>query len=101
MALQITEVSGTFSVTGELNHSTANILYRHMERVIPTRNDRIVLNLERVRHIDESAAYRLQELYLNAVRSNSALAIIGQENKVLLPVMSKTKTEYILSPDRI
>ncbi len=101
MALQITEVLGTYSVTGELNTSNANILYRHMERVMPMKDDRVILNLERVHHIDEGATYRLQQLYQSAARSNQALIIIGQENKAISPVMTKTKTYYILSPDRI
>ncbi|RDY58429.1 STAS domain-containing protein [Flagellimonas nanhaiensis] len=100
MALQITEVSGVFSVHGILDSSNANVLNRHMNRYIQPNNP-VILNLERVQQMDATAAYVLQQLYAHAMSSNSILAIIGRQNKNLLSVFNKTKTSYILSNDRV
>tara|TARA_R110000796_G_scaffold104102_1_gene213772 strand:- start:157684 stop:157986 length:303 start_codon:yes stop_codon:yes gene_type:complete len=99
MALQITETCGMFSVHGALNTSNAGILTRHMNMFI-TPNNPVTLNLERVEALDDNAAYVLQQLYVNAMRNNSILTIIGRENKNILPVLKNTKTTYILGHDR-
>tara|TARA_R110002051_G_scaffold301713_1_gene369677 strand:+ start:4080 stop:4382 length:303 start_codon:yes stop_codon:yes gene_type:complete len=99
MALQITETRGMFSVHGALNTNNAGILSRHMSMFINPKNP-VTLNLERVEAIDLNAAYTLQKLYVNAMRNNSILTIIGRENKNILPVLKNTKTTYILSHDR-
>ena len=100
MALQITETRGMFSVFGELNSANMNILNRHMSRFINPSNP-VILNLERVKGMDTSAAYVLQNMYQNAMRSNSILSIIGLGNTSITPVLDQTKTSYILSDDRI
>ena len=100
MALQITEFRGVFSVHGVLNASNSTILKQHMNRYINPKHP-VILNLERLKGIDTSATHVLRQLYLNAMRSNSILSIIGKGNKNILPVLDATKTSYILSDDRI
>ncbi len=100
MALQITETRGVFSVFGELNSANINIFNRHMNRFINPINP-VIVNLERVKGMDATAAFALQNMYQNAMRSNSILSIIGLGNTNILSVLDQTKTSYILSDDRI
>ena len=100
MALQISECQGIFSVHGALNSGNAEILKRHMSLFINPNNP-VILNLERVKRIDECASHMLRQLYISAMKSNSILSIIGQKNPNILEVMKKTKTDYILSNDRV
>ncbi|MEP3210583.1 MAG: STAS domain-containing protein [Maribacter sp.] len=100
MALQITETRGMFSVFGELNSANANILARHMQRFL-SKSDPVILNLERVRKLDVTAAHMLREMYYSAMRDNSVLSIVGLSNSNILGVLQKTKTSFIFSDDRI
>ncbi|WP_394972390.1 STAS domain-containing protein [uncultured Croceitalea sp.] len=100
MALQITEVSGVFSVHGKLNAGNVSILDRHMSMFINPEKP-VILNLERLKAIDTCAAHALRKLYINAMKSNSILSIIGITNENILPVLNRTRTSYILSNDRI
>lgn len=100
MALQITETRGMFSVHGVLNNSNASILSRHMLRFI-TPDRPVILNLERITKIDESAAFALQQLYVNAMRNNSILTILGIENPHIVPILRATQTSHILRNDHI
>lgn len=100
MALQITEIQGVFSVFGELNGGNVNILNRHMKLFINPTNP-VILNLERLKAIDASAAITLRQMYHNAMHKRSILSIVGRTNTIILPVLKKTKTSYILSDDRI
>ncbi|MCR9264286.1 MAG: STAS domain-containing protein [Flavobacteriaceae bacterium] len=99
MALQITEVRGVFSVNGELNSMNVNILERHMDRFISPKRP-IILNLERVKSMDSTAARVLQKMYVRAIKGNSILSIVGWQNRNVLQVLKQTKTSYILSNDR-
>lgn len=100
MALQITETRGMFSVHGVLNSGNASILNRHMRMFINPQQP-VVLNLEKVRDMDKSAAFALQQLYVGAMRTNSVLSIIGIENKNIIPVLNETRTSYIFNHDRV
>ena len=100
MALQITETHGMFQVLGSLRAETSRTLHSHILRYMHERTQ-IILNLEKIKDMDASAAYMLQRLYRYAMRNNCILIIIGQENKRILPAMHKTRTSYILSHDRI
>ena len=100
MALQITETRGMFSVFGELNSANVNILSRHMQRYLSETNP-VILNLERVKKLDSTAAHMLREMYHSAMRDNSILSIVGLSNSNILGVLKKTKTSFIFSDDRI
>lgn len=99
MALQITETRNVFSVHGNLTSGNVDILSRHMQMFMGP-NKKIVLNLGKVNEIDETAAHRLQHLFLGAVRSKILFTIIGMENRKVTSIMEKTKTSYILNDDR-
>lgn len=98
MALQITHTRDMFSVTGKLNSANINILNRHMQRYIHP-DFPITLNLERVKGMDTTAAYVIQQMVQEAMRKNSILSVLGNEH--ILPVLRRTNTFYILSDDRI
>lgn len=100
MALQITETQGMFSVYGTLNSANANNLNRHMQRFINPSNP-VILNLEKLKSIDISAAIVLKQMYQKAMRDSSVLSIIGTTNDAIIPVLKETKTSFILSDDRI
>jgi hypothetical protein len=61
----------------------------------------VVLNLEKVKDMDKSTAFALQQLYVGAIRNNSILSKVGMENKNIIPVLNETRTSYILSYDRV
>ena len=99
MALQITECRGVIFVNGNLSGGNVNILDRHMSRFINS-EDQVILNLERVAHLGEAAAYTFQQLFKKAVQMNAIFSIIGLQNENILPILNRTKTSYILSHDR-
>lgn len=99
MSLQITECRGVFSVHGNLNSANVLILERHMSRFINSKKQ-VILNLERVAQLDETAAHILKKMYKKALKARAFFSIIGLENKNIVSVMNKTKTSYILSHDR-
>lgn len=89
-----------FSVFGELNSANVNILARHLQRYLSEPNP-VILNLEKVKKLDSTAAHVLQEMYYSAMRNNSILSIVGKSNSNILGVLQKTKTSFIFSDDRI
>ena len=100
MALQLTEFRNVFSVYGKLNMGNVTILEDHLRKSIHP-DQHITLNLERVDEIDTEAALSLRELFIEAMRRNSVLSIIGRENTKIRSVFKATKTAYILSHDRV
>ena len=99
MALQISEASGVFSVFGELNSQNAAILKRHMTNFIK-KDNRVILNLERVKFLDLQAALTIKQLFMEAIGRNSIFSIVATENESVLSVMEENKISYIISPDR-
>lgn len=100
MALLITESQRVFSVRGKLNAATAATLSQHIARFMNS-EEPLILNLERVKAMDTSAAHALKQFYLKAIKGNSLVRIIGRENPSIFQVLSANKTSYILSNDRI
>ncbi len=99
MALQISEARGVFSVFGELNSYTVAILTRHMSNYIK-KDQRVILNLERVKKIDVCAAYTIKKLFMDAVGKSSIFSIVAMENKQVMDVFNETQITYIVSNDR-
>lgn len=100
MALAVKHESGLFKIDGELNAQNTKTLKEHYEMHLKQLGD-IILSLEGVTKLDESSARSLEQMYLSAVRENCILEIIGLENASIVPVMTRTKTSYILSNDRV
>lgn len=99
MALQISEARGVFSVFGELNSYNVGILKRHMGNYLK-KDQRIILNLERVKQMDTNAAFMLKNLFMEAFGKQSIFSIVAFENKSVMTVLEQTKASYIVSHDR-
>jgi ABC-type transporter Mla MlaB component len=99
MAFQINHNNNMLIILGQLTIQNTKSLKRHL-RSFSNERDFLMLNIEKVTHIDRSSAYTLEQMYLNAVSNNKVLAVIGMGNKHIAPVMQSTKTAYILSHDR-
>jgi len=100
MALQITQKDGIIQVIGELTSENSNVLRQNLNSFI-TELDDIILSLEDVTYIEPSGAYTMEHLYLELIKENRFVQIIGRANKKIEAIMRTTKTSYILSNDRI
>jgi ABC-type transporter Mla MlaB component len=99
MVLQISEARGVFSVFGELNTYNVGILTRHIGNYIK-KDQRVILNLERVKQLDANAAFTLKNLFMEAIGKSSIFSIVAWENKNVMTVLEQTKASYIVSSDR-
>ncbi|MFS4455978.1 STAS domain-containing protein [Maribacter sp. 2304DJ31-5] len=100
MALQINHGPRMLKVAGQLTAQNTKSLKRHLKSFL-TGVDHLLLNIEKVTYMDEGSAFSLEQMYLDAVRNNKVLVIIGMENNRIASVMKDTKTSYILSHDRV
>ena len=76
------------------------VLKKHFE-VFSKDPNGIILNLDYVSTIEESGAYTLEQIYLDFMRNNKIIQIIGRENKGIAQTMKATKTSYILIDDHL
>lgn len=100
MALEIKRNNDIITVVGELSSENAVTLKQHFDSFL-TEVDDIILNLDDVTYIESGGAFTMERLYLDFIKSNRIIQIIGRENKLLAKIMKLTKTSYILSDDRI
>jgi len=100
MALQLKHDQDVLEVIGELTAENASVLKQHFESFL-NKMDCIILSLDKVTTMGASGAYTIEQLYLDFIRSNRIIHIIGRENKRIAQTMKRTKTSYILSDDRI
>jgi anti-anti-sigma regulatory factor len=100
MALELNHNEGVIIAIGELSSENASSLKRHFETFL-NEVDEIILNLDHVTYIESGGAFTIEQLYLDFVKSNRIISIIGRENKNITTTMKTTKTSYILSYDRI
>ncbi|WP_298502293.1 STAS domain-containing protein [uncultured Maribacter sp.] len=100
MAIEIKEKNGMFEVIGNISSQNMNSLKNYFETLIHS-SEKIILNIENVKHIDKSGAFMLEKLYRNAAKTNKVISIIGRQNREIMNMMTTTKTHYILSNDRI
>lgn len=100
MALQIKQTHDVLEVIGALTAENASIVKHHFDSFLK-KVDHIILSLDGVTTIGPSGAYTIEQLYLDFVKSNRIIHIIGRENKRIAQTMKQTKTSYILSDDRI
>ena len=99
MALRITETRGVFSVYGELNSQNVAILKWHMSNFVK-KNDRVILNLERVKHFDVEAALTIKQFFMEAMGENGIFSIVAPENDKVLSVMKEIKMSCLIGMDR-
>ncbi|MCE2614004.1 hypothetical protein LVD13_13585 [Flavobacteriaceae bacterium D16] len=100
MALQILQNEEIVEIVGKLAGSSLEYLHNFLE-AIHNESDFLTLSLEKVTMLDHVSAKELEKLYKSAAKENKVLTIIGDQNANILPLMRKTKTDYILSHDRV
>ena len=100
MALEINQNDSFIQINGELSSENASTLKQHFESFL-NELDEIILNLDNVTFLEPSGAFTIEQLYLDFVKRNRIIQIIGRENKNITTTMKSTKTSYILSNDRI
>lgn len=100
MALQITRHKGVSMIEDNLIGRNADILDRHIGQFINTGNE-VILNLEFVGQMDETAIFPLERMHRKAIRANTGLYIVGLQNANVLEVLVKTITSNILCHDRV
>lgn len=100
MALQIKQNQEVLEVLGDLTSQNATTLKYHLNSFL-NEFDHIIINFDKVTTIESSAAFTMEQLYLDFMKSNRAIQIIGRGEKAITGVMKATKTSYILSDDRI
>lgn len=99
MALQIKEEHGILKVLGVLNSETAKLTTDHVNTLLETK-ELILVSLEGVLSIDDTAAKSIEKMYTGAVRNNKIISIFGRQNSNIAEVLKTTNTHYILSSDR-
>jgi len=100
MAIQLKQNNEVIEVIGALTAENASVLKQHFDTFLK-KVDHIILSLDGVSTIGPSGAYTMEQLYLDFIKSDRILQIIGRENKCITQIMKHTKTSYILSDDRI
>ncbi len=100
MSLEIRENRGIFEILGKVTTQQIGALNSYFN-VVMEREDSIVVSLEKVTHLDHSAARFFEKLYQNSARQNKVVSLIGRQNRILTEIFNTTKTNYILSSDRI
>lgn len=100
MALEIKENRGIFEIIGRITSQNVNALRVYFNSVMEL-NDSIVISIEKVLEMDSSAAHFFETLYKEAALNNKVVSIVGRENEEVTKIMAATKTDYILSSDRV
>ena len=100
MALEIRENKGIIEVRGNVASQNLGALRIYFETVLDS-NENIVINLENVISMDSSSALFFESIYREGASRNKIVSIVGRQNQMILNIMNQTKTDYILSPDRI
>ncbi|MDH3697185.1 MAG: hypothetical protein OER83_04575 [Flavobacteriaceae bacterium] len=99
MALQINSDQGFIEVIGSLHGLNMNVLRTYLESEFRG-NDYLTLSLEKLKELDHISTHELERFYLNAVKNNKVLSIVGRNHGPVSSVMENSKTDYILSYDR-
>lgn len=100
MATEIKEENGMIRVIGPINSTNTKDLRNHLEKILLFGKG-LILNIDKVIQIDASGAYMLESLYKKARNENVSMSILGLADNSIVQVMTRTKTKYILSNDRL
>ena len=100
MALEIKENRGIFELIGKVTSQNMGAVRIYFENEAES-TDQMVISLERVSYLDASAAKFFERFYRKMASGNKAISIIGKQNREVVDVMNLTKTDYILSSDRV
>lgn len=100
MALQINENQGLFEITGNITAQNIGVLKVYFDSIFES-HDVVVLSLEKVTEMDATAALFFEKLYREVATNKKVLSIVGKQNMDIAEIMSLTRTDYILSSDRV
>ena len=100
MPLEIKEDHGVFEVLGDVTAQNVGALRAYYDSVLESQ-EQVIVSLEKVTVLDASAAHFFEKLYRESAERNKVMALIGRQNDTVLETLTATKTNYILSPDRI
>ncbi len=100
MALEIKENRGIFEILGNVSSQNLGALKIYFESALEQTNE-MVISLEGIEHLDNSAALFFEKFYLEAVRQNKVVHLVGKQNKEITTTLNETNTNYILSSDRV
>ena len=100
MSLEIRENRGVFEVLGKVSTQHINSLSVYFDSILEN-HDTFVVSLEKVTSLDTAAAHFFEKLYQKSAQLNKAVSLIGRQNETVLEIMNTTKTNYILSADRV
>ncbi|WP_299174875.1 STAS domain-containing protein [uncultured Allomuricauda sp.] len=100
MSLEIKENKGIFEIFGRVTTQHVGALNSYFDHIME-QHDNIVVSLESVTELDSASAHFFEKLYQKSARQNKVVSLIGRQNSCVTEILKATKTNYILSPDRI
>ena len=100
MSLEIRENRGVFEILGKVSTQHVNSLSVYFDAILEN-HESFVVSLEKVTTLDSAAAHFFEKLYQKSAKLNKVVALIGRQNESVVETMNSTKTNYILSPDRV
>ncbi len=100
MALRIEDKSGLFEISGRVTSQNLGILRTYFQAILE-KTETLFVSIEKVTEMDSSAAHFFERFYKEVANDNKVIHIIGRHNPRISEVMHATKTQYILSSDRI
>jgi len=89
MALKITDENGIFIIEGSINYATYKLFTNQLNSLM-NNNKNVVINIDKVNHLDNKGLSILRKFYLHALRDNKKISIIGLGNKVMNLDLRKT-----------
>ncbi|MEX0314810.1 MAG: STAS domain-containing protein [Allomuricauda sp.] len=100
MSLEIKENRGIFEILGKVTTQHVGALNSYFDHILE-KHENVVVSLEKVTVLDSAAAHFFERLYQKSARQNKVVSLIGRQNSNVTDILNATKTNYILSPDRI
>lgn len=100
MSLEIRENRGIFEIFGKVTTQHVSALNSYFDHILE-QHESVVVSLEKVTVLDSAAAHFFEKLYQKSARQNKVVSLIGRQNVSVTEILTATKTNYILSPDRI
>ncbi|MGX1928613.1 STAS domain-containing protein [Flagellimonas sp. 2504JD4-2] len=100
MSLEIKENRGIFEILGKVTTQHVGALNSYFDHILE-KHENVVVSLEKVTVLDSAAAHFFEKLYQKSARQNKVVSLIGRQNTNVMEILNATKTNYILSPDRI
>ncbi|WP_136467670.1 STAS domain-containing protein [Flagellimonas onchidii] len=100
MSLEIRENRGIFEILGKVTTQHIGTLNSYFDHILE-KHENVVVSLEKVTVLDSSAAHFFEDLYQKSIKQNKVISLIGRQNTNVTDILNATKTNYILSSDRI